>query len=123
MTIEAEFEDALWASCRESRTLGYKPIAFEIMLGEQGAVETAHRLLATFKYQDGFRRLWDLGRLDLSLECHVLKSRYRGLFTPNELDEARKRLCQLDYDPCCLRTGRVALSGLWGAIAASHHRW
>ena len=99
MAIEAEFEEALWASCRESRTLGYRPTAFETMLGNQGAVETAHRLLATFEYQDGFRRLWELGRLDLSLECHVLKPRYRGLFEPNELDEARTRLRQLNHDP------------------------
>ena len=98
--IEGEFEEALWASCRESRTLGYKPIAFEKMLGEEGGVETAHRLLASFVYQDGFRRLWELRRLDLSLECHVLKPRFRGLFAPGELAEARKRLRQLDYDPC-----------------------
>ena len=99
MTIEADFEEALWASCRESRTLGYRPTAFETMLGDDGGVETAHRLLATFKYQDGFRRLWELGRLDLSLECHVLRRRYRALFSNDELAEARKRLRQLDYDP------------------------
>ena len=101
MTVESEFEGALRAACRESRALGYRPTAFEKMLGEQGAAETAHRLLARFEYQDGFRRLWELGRLDLSLECHVLKPRYRGLFTAGELDEARKRLRQLEYDPCC----------------------
>ena len=99
MTIEADFEGALWTFCRESRTLGYKPIAFEVMLDREGAEETAHRLLATFEYQDGFRRLWELGRLDLSLECHVLRPRYRALFANDELDEARKRLRQLDYDP------------------------
>ena len=103
-TIEAEFEEALWASCRESRALGYKPIAFEKMLRDYGAVKTAHRLLATFKYQDGFRRLWELGRLDLSLECHVLRPRYRDLFTAAELVEAQKRLRDLNYDPrCCDR--------------------
>ena len=104
MTIEAEFEEAMRASCHESRTLGYKPIAFEVMLGDVGAVATPHELLATFKYQDGFRRLWELGRLDLSLECHVLKPRFRGLFAPEELDEARKRLRQLNYDPCWCET-------------------
>ena len=78
MTIEAEFQRAMWASCQAPRTLGYKPVAFEAMLGEFGAIAAAHQLLATFKYQDGFRRLWELGRLDLSLECHVLKPRYRG---------------------------------------------
>ena len=99
--IEAEFERAMSALCHESRTLGYKPIAFERMLSDYGAVKTAHRLLATSKYQDGFRRLWELGRLDLSLECHVLRARYRGLFTVAELDEARKRLRELNYDPRC----------------------
>ena len=101
MMIEAEFEDALWAACRESRSLGYKPTAFEKMLGEHGGVETAHRLLSSFEYQDGFRRLWELRRLDLSLECQVLREQYRGLFSTVELDEARKRLRQLEYDPCC----------------------
>ena len=100
MTTEAELEHALWASCREARTLGYKPIAFEMMLGEEGGVETAHRLLASYRYQDGFRRLWELGRLDLSLECHVLRPTYRTLFSNQELEEARKRLRQLNYDPC-----------------------
>ena len=69
------------------------------MLGEDGAVATAHRLLATFEYQDGFRRLWELRRLDLSLECHVLRPQYRALFTKDELEEARKRPRQLNYDP------------------------
>ena len=100
MTLEAELEEALWASCRESRSLGYKPKVFEAMLDDEGAVETAHRLLATFKYQDGFYRLWKLNRLDLSLECHVLKPRFRALFTNDELEEVRKRLRQLNYDPC-----------------------
>ncbi len=94
---EAEFEEALWASCRECRRIGYKPTAFERMLREYGAVNTAQRLLKTFKYSDGFSRLWELRRLDLSLECQVL--RHRGLFTTAELDEARKRLRDLNYDP------------------------
>ncbi|MCY3793468.1 MAG: hypothetical protein OXG51_03710 [Gammaproteobacteria bacterium] len=99
MSIEDELEQALWSSCRESRTLGYKPTAFESMLNEHGAVEAAHRLLARFEYQDGFRRLWDIGRLDLSLECHVLKPKYRELFSTEELEEARKRLRLLNHDP------------------------
>ena len=99
MSIETELEQALWDSCRESRTLGYKPTAFERMLDEDGAVATAHRLLATLKYQDGFRKLWELRRLDLSLECHVLKPQYRALFSQDELEEARKRLHELDHDP------------------------
>ena len=93
---EAEFEEALWASCRECRRIGYKPTAFERMLRDYGAVKTAQRLLKTFKYSDGFRRLWQLRRLDLSLECQVL--RHRGLFTTAELDQARERLGDLDYD-------------------------
>ncbi len=94
---EAEFEEALWASCRECRKIGYKPTAFERMLREYGAVTTAQRLLKTFKYSDGFTRLWELRRLDLSLECQVL--RHRGLFTNAELDQARERLLDLDYGP------------------------
>lgn len=71
-TIEEEFEEALWASCRECRRIGYKPTAFERMLGDYGAVKTAQRLLKTFKPSDGFTRLWELRRLDLSLVFRVI---------------------------------------------------
>lgn len=42
--------------------------------------------------QDGFRKLIEIGRPDLSIEAIVLKQEYRGLFSKKELEEAQKRI-------------------------------
>ena len=47
-------------------------------------METAHRLLATEKIQDGLGELFLLGRLDLTVEHHVLLPEFAPLFTDDE---------------------------------------
>ena len=97
--IETQFEQAAREICLKARAAGYSPIRFERMLREHGALATAHQLLAANRFHDGFTRLWELKRLEISLECVVLKPAYRSLFTPQELAVARQRLRQLDFDP------------------------
>ena len=97
--LESQFEDAMYEICRESRRLRYNPTRFLQMLSEQGALVTAHQLLAADRYHDGFERLWKLRRLDLSLECVVLKPVFRPLFSEEELNVARCRLRKLGFDP------------------------
>ena len=106
--IEAEFEKALHDLCHEARSIGYNPIRFQQMLAEQGALATAHQLLAPKGFHDGFTRLWELKRLDISLECVVLSPTFRPLFSTEELDEARRRLRELHFDPC--RCEQVSIS-------------
>ena len=48
---------------QESRRIGYVPKRFVQMLNEQGAIVTAHQLLASDRCHDGFTRLWNLRRL------------------------------------------------------------
>ena len=98
--IEAEFEKTMDDLCREAKSIGYNPIRFQQMLAEQGALATAHQLLASKGFHDGFTKLWELKRLDISLECAVLNPTFRSLFSTEELDEARRRLRALDFDPC-----------------------
>ena len=95
----SQLEAAMHEICRESRRLGYVPTRFLQLLNEQGALGTAHQLLPSDQYHDGFTRLWDLRRLDLSLKCVVLKPVFRPLFTEKELNVARCRLRKLDFDP------------------------
>ena len=97
--LETQFEDAMHEICRESRRLGYVPTRFLQMLDDQGALVTAHQLLASDRLHDGFTRLWELRRLDLSLEYIVLKPQFRPLFTEKELNVARRRLDDLGFDP------------------------
>lgn len=45
----------------------------------------------------GFATLWEHGRLDLSVEAHVLKPEYEPLFTEEERQICRERLEQFGY--------------------------
>lgn len=70
---------------------GYRPTLFLREINEHGPLEAAKKFLSTQEaIQTGLIRLADCGRLDISMECLVL--RYAGLFTEAELITARQRL-------------------------------
>ena len=75
-----------------SRRPATERLTFIQMVSEVGGPGTARRLLASSKPSEGFTRLWESGRLDLSVEYQVLQPQFRGLFSEEELDVARKRL-------------------------------
>ena len=78
-----------------TRSIGYDAHRFIQMVGERGALATGHHLIDDyddFKTSDGFRRLWELRRLDLAVEARALKSEFRSLFTPAQLATCRRRL-------------------------------
>lgn len=56
--------------------LGYVATRFIQMVGEQGGVGAARRLLASDQVSDGFVTLWEHRRLDLSGRC----AHTRGVF-------------------------------------------
>ena len=103
--IEAKFEEEMREICRQAHAIRYFPRRFEQMLSEHGAVTTARLLLDSNRFHDGFTRLWQERRLDISLECVVLKPIFRGLFTDQQLDLARSRLRELDFDPTSCERG------------------
>jgi hypothetical protein len=79
----------------------YNPTIFFRMLCDRGGLQTAKDLLATPKPSEGYTKLWELGRLDLTVEALVINPRWQNLFTPDELATARKRLNQYGYTiPC-----------------------
>ncbi len=55
-------------------------------------VKTAKRLLAAPMIQSGLGELYEHRRLDLTVEAHVLRDDYVDLFTPEERQEAARRL-------------------------------
>jgi len=61
------------------------------MIQDHGAIETAHRLLAS-PPSEGFNRLALLGRLDLAIESIVQREPWRVLFSDEELGRAARRL-------------------------------
>lgn len=76
----------------------YRPTYFLKMLHEDGGVETARRLLNTDKPSEGYTKLWELGRLDLSVEAVIWENQeYQTLFTKEELKTVEKRLREYEY--------------------------
>jgi len=99
MTLENDFtRDMLLAADEAKRELRYNPTYWLRMIGELGAVDAAKHLLRAPNVSDGFTRLWEEQRLDLSVEYFVLLPKYAPLFSTAERDEARRRLRDYRFD-------------------------
>jgi len=73
----------------------WNPSRFYQMLKEHGGYETALKLLSTKGVSEGFIKLIEYNRIDLSVEWLVLngnKGRYRILFDEKIIKECEKRL-------------------------------
>jgi hypothetical protein len=91
-TLEREFHGEMISCYKEAREEGYTPSIFLQMVNEMGGVAAAKKLINDATPSDGFRRLWEMGRLDLTVEYVVTsETKYRDLFTPAERLSARKR--------------------------------
>lgn len=66
------------------------------MLRRRRGLETAKILLHSNKVSDGYTALRD--RLDLTVEALVIKMEWRELFTPEEINIAKKRLKDYGFD-------------------------
>ena len=76
---------------------GYNASRFLQMLGAKGGLAAAKQLISKPGGTDGFTTLWEHGRLDLSVDAHVLKAEYAELFTDEERRMCRERLEQFGY--------------------------
>jgi hypothetical protein len=95
--LESSFAAAAADTIVEAKRLGYNATYFQRMVAELGAVEAARRLLRAEAPADGFTRLWELGRLDLSVEAKVLRPEFAALFSADERRLARRRLEDYGY--------------------------
>jgi hypothetical protein len=84
---------------RAKRECRYSPNFFLRMVGERGGLSAARALLGARTVSDGFTRLWELGRLDLSVEALILQGEWRPLFSDDERQIASQRLAQMGYQP------------------------
>jgi len=75
----------------------YNAARFHQMVQQNGGLATAKQLLASSHYPEGLTRLWELKRLDISMEATVLEEPWCGLFNSNELAVAKERLKELGY--------------------------
>jgi hypothetical protein len=96
--LEIEFhKDMIDIYHKEKEECGYNATRFLQMISNDGGIKTAKKLLATAEPSDGFTELWRNHRLDLTIEYLVLKSKYRSLFTDQEIEIARERLASYGF--------------------------
>ena len=82
---------------RAKKECGYNATRFLQMVMRIGGLAAAKQWLSSDTLQEGLIKLWELGRLDISMEALVLRRQFRELFTDEQLGRARKRLNDLNY--------------------------
>ena len=70
--VRALFHQEMLNIYKEAAAFGYYPTYFLRMVTEQGGLAAARQLLRDGTVSDGFTRLWQEGRLDISVEAVVL---------------------------------------------------
>ena len=95
------FDGAMFDVYRRAKDeAGYTATIFLGMLTRHKGRATAKQLINAAKPSDGYTALFERGRIDLTVEALVVENaRWQPLFTPEELDRARKRLKAYDYSP------------------------
>lgn len=79
------------------RELKYDPRQFLAMLGADGGYATVSKLVGGRNPSDGFVKLWESGRLDLSVEALVLETEWIRFFDEQLLKEAERKLKAANY--------------------------
>lgn len=92
-----EFTGYLMGAVREAEQLGYRPHRFKAMLNADGGYRTVNRVLASGKPSDGFTRLLELGRINLTCEAIIVESQWRRYFDGELLARAESILRQVGY--------------------------
>ena len=79
------------------RDCGYNATRFLQLIAEKGGLAAAKQLSNRPGGTDGFTTLWELGRLDLSVEAHVLEPEFESLFSEEERNMCRERLEEFGF--------------------------
>ena len=98
INLESGFHKEMLRIYAEAKEFGYYPNYFHGMVVDRGGLPAAKHLLVGQELSDGFIRLWEECRLDLSVEALVLQDPWSSLFTHEELTEAQRRLEGVGYD-------------------------
>lgn len=96
-----EFNQAMMDVYKKAKSdAGYTATRFLNLLHEHGGLNTAYLLLDSNEVSEGYTALWERGRLDLTVEALVFETvKYHPLFTHEQVERARERLRQYQYQP------------------------
>ncbi|MDF2858840.1 MAG: hypothetical protein K0Q87_4691 [Neobacillus sp.] len=92
MDLRKEFhKDMLAIYQNAKKECGYNATRFLQMVASQDGLTVANSFILRSQPTDGFTTLWEMGRLDLTVEALVLKPKYQDLFS----DEEREKVLEL----------------------------
>lgn len=92
--FEAEIATVIRRTLTETK---YRPTYFMQMVTDQGAYNASLQLIRSKSTSAGFTSLWELQRLDLTVEAVALRPEFADLFTADDLAAAKKRLKEYNY--------------------------
>ncbi len=81
-----------------AKAIDYNASRFIQMVDDRGGLAAARALINDGRPSEGFTRLWELRRLDISVEARALKPEYRPLFTRQGLRRCRDRLAAYGWE-------------------------
>lgn len=95
------FDEAMFEIYRRAKSEARcSASVFLNMVVRQGGLATAKFLINSKQVSVGYTRLYERGRLDLTLEATILDNeKWHSHFTSDELDRAAKRLQSYGYRP------------------------
>jgi hypothetical protein len=99
--LESAFHLDMLNIYKEASKLGYKPTIFLGMVNEHGGLKAAKLLIEQKEVTEGYLRLWELRRLDLSVEAFTLKPEYSSLFSKEIKEKCIARLHKYEYHFYC----------------------
>jgi hypothetical protein len=76
----------------------YNATRFLQMVSEDGGLNAAKKLIAHEDDSLGFEKLWELNKLELTVEVLVLKDEYHSLFSEEEQEKCRIKLIKHGYE-------------------------
>ena len=100
-SLERRFDAAMLEIYRRAKLeANYNASRYFQMLSEHRGVETARILLNASAVSEGYTTMWELGRLDLTVEALIHDHcEYHELFSDDEIATARRRLQDYRYLP------------------------
>jgi hypothetical protein len=98
---------------RLKREINYKPTYFNRMVAEHGPIEATRRLMMADTVSDGFTKLWENGRLAMSVEALAVLPWYASLFDQDLIRRARQRLLEYRFDVDAYLGARTACPPTW----------
>lgn len=89
--LERAFEKAMYKIYDDAKEAGHTAHRFREMIDDEGALQAASTLIAKSP-STGFAALWELGRLDLTVEALVIQPKWSPLFTEAQQKQALRML-------------------------------